>query len=450
MTDFTDVRRFPRQVHLDFHTSPLIPDVAADFDPDAFADAFADRPRPERDRLRQVLPRDELLSDEGRHAATQPCGGRTCWASMIEALHRRGIRAPIYTTVGFEEDAADAVPAVAATAGRRHDSPIVGTGPARRQDAPRPAGGVYLDFLHRDYQDYIEAHVRRDPGQLPGRRAVLRHPVPRPRRHVSGDATAAFRRDHGLTADDEADVHPLPDRLPRSGVLPTGSAGSDPRPLAVKANIFYNTADRAARRRGGRVGGAGASTARSGRSSRCPAGTGGTTTSRGSGRRAMVGRRAVVRHDGPVPADLGRLRRPQAGPGPGVRVLPQPSPGRRDQRRRPAAPAGPGRPRRLPVDRVRLRPAAPPPTRSTTARRAGPAGGDRPRRRARPTAGARPTWPWRGPCRCARSRITTPPSSTIRATWPGWTSCILPDAATVLTDRLFERNCGRSSPAVAS
>ena len=30
-----------RQVHLDFHTSPLIPGVAADFDADRFADALA-------------------------------------------------------------------------------------------------------------------------------------------------------------------------------------------------------------------------------------------------------------------------------------------------------------------------------------------------------------------------------------------------------------------------
>ena len=35
--------KFPRRtIHLDFHTSPLIPDVGVDFDADAFARTFKD------------------------------------------------------------------------------------------------------------------------------------------------------------------------------------------------------------------------------------------------------------------------------------------------------------------------------------------------------------------------------------------------------------------------
>ena len=106
---FHDFRRFPRQVHLDFHTSPFIPDVAADFDPDLFAETFAAAKvqsvtifakchhgmcyYPTKVGVRHpTLRRPDLLGD------------------MIEALHRRGIRAPIYTTVAWEEDVAARFP----------------------------------------------------------------------------------------------------------------------------------------------------------------------------------------------------------------------------------------------------------------------------------------------------------------------------------------------------
>lgn len=35
-----DSMRF-RQIHMDFHTSPFIPDVGADFEPDEFADSLS-------------------------------------------------------------------------------------------------------------------------------------------------------------------------------------------------------------------------------------------------------------------------------------------------------------------------------------------------------------------------------------------------------------------------
>lgn len=92
-----------RQVHLDFHTSPHIPDVGAAFDPEEFADTLArahvnsvtcfarchhghlyypSRVHPER--IHPTLRRKNLLGEQ------------------IRACHRRGIRVPIYTTVQWD------------------------------------------------------------------------------------------------------------------------------------------------------------------------------------------------------------------------------------------------------------------------------------------------------------------------------------------------------------
>jgi hypothetical protein len=100
-------RPLPRRtVHLDFHTGPGIPDVAAGFDPDDFARTFAkarvdsvtlfakchhghlyyDTDRPER---HPGLPRDLNLLD-----------------AQIETLSSAGIKSPIYLSMAVDEYAA--------------------------------------------------------------------------------------------------------------------------------------------------------------------------------------------------------------------------------------------------------------------------------------------------------------------------------------------------------
>ncbi len=137
-----------RRVHLDFHTSPLIPDVACAFDAASFARTFADA------RVNSVT-----LTAKCHHGMSYyptqvgtphpALAGRDLLGEQIESLHRHGIRAPIYTTVAWEEDAAarypdwqqrlrDGAPAVSAQ-----------VGPWK-----------FLNFLHPDYQGYIEAHLR--------------------------------------------------------------------------------------------------------------------------------------------------------------------------------------------------------------------------------------------------------------------------------------------------
>lgn len=93
-----------RQIHLDFHTSPHIPDVAADFDPERFADLL------QRARVNSVtcfarchqgmIYYDSKLNPERVHPNLK---NRNLLLEQIEACHRRDIRVPIYTTVQWDD-----------------------------------------------------------------------------------------------------------------------------------------------------------------------------------------------------------------------------------------------------------------------------------------------------------------------------------------------------------
>lgn len=93
-----------RQVHLDFHTSGLIPDIGAEFNSDEFAETvkrahvdsitcfarchhgwlyYDSKAMP--DRIHPNLKRKDILKEQ------------------IEACHKRGIKVPIYTTVQWDD-----------------------------------------------------------------------------------------------------------------------------------------------------------------------------------------------------------------------------------------------------------------------------------------------------------------------------------------------------------
>lgn len=102
---------FPRRtVHLDFHTGPDIPDVARDFDPEAFARTFAEAhvdsvtvfAKCHHGNLYFTTDRPE------RHPHLPP--DLDLLGEQITALHARGIRAPIYLSVQVDEHAANAHP----------------------------------------------------------------------------------------------------------------------------------------------------------------------------------------------------------------------------------------------------------------------------------------------------------------------------------------------------
>ncbi len=92
-----------RQVHLDFHTSQHIPGVAADFDAAAFAAT-----------MKRAHVNSATIFAKCHHGYTyypsKVCAvhpqltpaGRDLLGEQIEALHREGIRCPIYITVGWD------------------------------------------------------------------------------------------------------------------------------------------------------------------------------------------------------------------------------------------------------------------------------------------------------------------------------------------------------------
>ena len=100
--------KFPRRtIHLDFHTSPHIPDVGVGFDADAFARTFKDAhvdsvtvfAKCHHGRLYFDTDRPE------RHPGLDR--GLDLMGQQIEALHGVGIKAPIYVSIQCDEYAAD-------------------------------------------------------------------------------------------------------------------------------------------------------------------------------------------------------------------------------------------------------------------------------------------------------------------------------------------------------
>lgn len=102
---------FPfRQIHLDFHTGPAIPDVGSEFDAEAFAARLAEA------RVNSVTLFAKChhghLYHRTRHPARHPGlkKGLDLLGEQIEACRRRGIRTPIYLSVQCDEFAATTHP----------------------------------------------------------------------------------------------------------------------------------------------------------------------------------------------------------------------------------------------------------------------------------------------------------------------------------------------------
>jgi hypothetical protein len=144
------LQTFQRRVHLDFHTSPHIPDVAREFDAREFARTFKEA------HINSVTVFAKChhgmcyypTKTGVQHPALK---GRDLLGEQIEALHSAGIHAPIYTTIAWEEDVAQRFPEWKM---QRRD------GSFARVENGEPGGWWYMNFLHPEYQDYIETHVR--------------------------------------------------------------------------------------------------------------------------------------------------------------------------------------------------------------------------------------------------------------------------------------------------
>ena len=116
-----------RQIHLDFHTGPAVPDVGQDFDAREFARTMK-RASVSSVTVFAKCHHGHLYYDTKRperHPGLKR--GLDLTGQQVEALHREGIRAPIYISVQCDEYAANTYPQWIA---RAENSAIIG----RRSD----------------------------------------------------------------------------------------------------------------------------------------------------------------------------------------------------------------------------------------------------------------------------------------------------------------------------
>ncbi len=97
-----------RQIHLDFHTSPLIGDVAADWDAEQFADTL-EAARAESVTLFATCHHG-LAYYPSKVVPVHPALERDLLGEQLAALRRRGIATPVYVTVGWNVSAAERHP----------------------------------------------------------------------------------------------------------------------------------------------------------------------------------------------------------------------------------------------------------------------------------------------------------------------------------------------------
>ncbi len=136
-----------RQVHLDFHTSPAIPDIGVDFDPAEFVAT-----------LKAAHVNSVTVFAKCHHGysyyptkvgTVHPGLKRDLLGEMITALHAAGIRAPVYTTLTWDELAWTTHPEW------RHLTP---DGRVGWTGTPLKAGWKNL-CMNTGYGDYVVAQI---------------------------------------------------------------------------------------------------------------------------------------------------------------------------------------------------------------------------------------------------------------------------------------------------
>lgn len=145
-----------RQIHLDFHTSEFITDVGRDFNAQDFAATM------KQAHVNSVTCFAKCHHGQCYYPTTTgvshpAIGDRDLLGEQIEALHSAGIRAPIYTTVVWEEDVAKKHPEWRQMS---RDGSFAGWHDQGPDGKPGHIGTwQFNNFLDPDYQDYFEAHL---------------------------------------------------------------------------------------------------------------------------------------------------------------------------------------------------------------------------------------------------------------------------------------------------
>ena len=140
-----------RQIHLDFHTSALIPDVGKDFDGDAFGRILADACVNSITLFAKC--HHGMLYHDTKHPARHPTlrKGFDLLGAQIDACQKHGIRTPIYLSVMCDEFAADLHPDWVAV---NPDGTRVG----RKPLADDPFSWQIMD-MSSPYADYLAEQI---------------------------------------------------------------------------------------------------------------------------------------------------------------------------------------------------------------------------------------------------------------------------------------------------
>lgn len=138
-----------RQIHLDFHTSPHIPGVGENFDPEKFAHTLKEA-RVESVTCFARCHHGYLYYDSKRHPERKhPHLKRNLLAEQIEVCHQYGIRVPIYTTVQWDDYTA-----------QRHPEWLVrNEDGSPRNDRPDFPGFYRTLAVNSGYRDFLREHV---------------------------------------------------------------------------------------------------------------------------------------------------------------------------------------------------------------------------------------------------------------------------------------------------
>ena len=141
-----------RQIHLDFHTSQHIPGIAADFDAREFAATM------KRAHVNSVTTFAKChhgytyypTKVGTAHPELVPAG-RDLLGEQIEALHREGIRCPIYMTVGWD---------ALLTAQHPEWRSMFKNGLFGDWNTGHPGQWAFVNWLHPDFQQHLEDLTR--------------------------------------------------------------------------------------------------------------------------------------------------------------------------------------------------------------------------------------------------------------------------------------------------
>jgi len=141
-----------RQIHLDFHTSQHIPGIGADFDAKEFAAT-----------LKRAHVNSATIFAKCHHGYTYyptkvgtihpelAPSGRDLLGEQIEALHREGIRCPIYLTVGWD---------ALLTAQHPEWRSMFKSGLFGDWKTGHPGQWAFVNWLHPEFQQHLEDLTR--------------------------------------------------------------------------------------------------------------------------------------------------------------------------------------------------------------------------------------------------------------------------------------------------